>query len=130
MPLGFHTEFHEVCRKDSTELTNQDRALLVSTLVNDVVRTDRIIITHGSDTIIETADFISRDDRLKNKTIVLTGSMRPQKFRDTDAAFNIGVAVGAVHILPPGVYVAMCGAVISHERCRRDMKTGAFVAVP
>jgi L-asparaginase len=130
VPLGFHTEFHEVCRKDSTELTNQDRALLVSTLVNDVVRTDRIIITHGSDTIIETADFISRDDRLKNKTIVLTGSMRPQKFRDTDAAFNIGVAVGAVHILPPGVYVAMCGAVISHERCRRDMKTGAFVAVP
>ena len=46
------------------------------------------------------------------------------------AAFNIGVAVGSVHVLPAGVYIAMCGAVISHERCRRDMKTGAFVAVP
>ena len=130
VPLGFHAEFHEVCRKDSTELTNQDRALLVTALVNDVIQTDRIIITHGSDTMIETAEFLSRDQRLAKKTIVLTGSMRPQKFRDTDAAFNIGVAVGAVHILPPGVYIAMCGAVISHERCRRDLKTGAFVAVP
>lgn len=130
VPLGFHAEFHEVCRKDSTELTNQDRAMLVSTLVNDVIQTNRIIVTHGSDTIIETADFLSRDERLANKVIVLTGSMRPQKFRDTDAAFNIGVAVGAVNILPPGVYVAMCGAVISHERCRRDMKTGAFVTIP
>ena len=129
VPLGFHTEFHEVCRKDSTELTDEDRAKLASTLANNV-GTDRIIVTHGSDTMIETAEFLSRDIRLTKKTIVLTGSMRPQKFRDTDAAFNIGVAVGSVHVLPAGVYIAMCGAVISHERCRRDMKTGAFVAVP
>ena len=129
VPLGFHAEFHEVCRKDSTELEDRDRAKLASTLANDVA-TNKIIVTHGSDTMIETAEFLSRDHRLVEKTIVLTGSMRPQKFRDTDAAFNIGVAVGSVHVLPAGVYVAMGGAVISHERCRRDMKTGAFVAVP
>jgi len=87
-------------------------------------------VTHGSDTMIETAEFLSRDPRMSERTIVLTGSMRPQKFRDTDASFNIGVAVGSVHVLSPGVYIAMCGIVISHERCRRDMKTGAFVAVP
>jgi L-asparaginase len=124
-----HVEYHTVCTKDSTEITDEDRAELARALSEDVA-TNRVVVTHGTDTMIETGNFLARDPRLADVVIVLTGSMRPQKFRDTDAAFNIGVAVGAVHVLSPGVFICMGGCVISHERCRRDMKSGAFVAVP
>lgn len=129
VPLGMHVEYHTVCTKDSTEMKDEDRAELARALAEDVA-TNRVIVTHGTDTMIETGNFLSRDPRLADTVIVITGAMRPQKFRDTDAAFNIGVAVGAVHVLEPGVFICMGGCVISHERCRRDMKTGAFVAVP
>ena len=129
VPLGMHVEYHTACTKDSTEITDEDRAELARVLSEDVA-TNRVVVTHGTDTMIDTGSFLARDPRLNDMVIVLTGSMRPQKFRDTDAAFNIGVAVGAVHVLTPGVFVCMGGCVISHERCRRDMKTGAFVAVP
>ena len=54
---------------------------------------------------------------------------RPQRFRESDAAFNVGVAVGAVQVLKAGVYVAMCGRVFEHDLCRRDLESGAFVAL-
>jgi L-asparaginase len=127
VPLGIDVDFQTACRKDSTELTREDRETIANLCNN--VPSDKIVITHGTDTMIETANFLSADTRLSGKTVVLTGSMRPQRFRESDAPFNVGIAVGAVQVLPPGCYVAMGGAVFPHEQCRRDLESGAFLAL-
>jgi len=64
---------------------------------------------------------------IKGKVIILTGSMRPEKFSDSDAPFNVGVAIGAVNSLNNGVYIAMNGKVIPADDCRRDLETGRFI---
>jgi len=64
-----------------------------------------------------------------NKTVVFTGAMRPQKMSDSDAAFNVGVAVGALNVLGSGVYLAMNGRVHDAANVRRDGRTGLFVAI-
>ena len=76
-------------------------------------------------------DYLGKISSLaKEKVIVLTCSMRPYKFTNSDAGFNIGTAVGAVNCLTPGVYIAMGGCIFSHDRCVRDVRSGAFYAVP
>ena len=83
-------------------------------------RDRRIVITHGTDNLIETAKFIAikqQEDEtndLSNKTIVLVGAMRPQLFQNSDANFNIGCAVGAARVLPPGIFIAMNGQVYTY----------------
>jgi len=62
-----------------------------------------------------------------DKVIILTGAMRPEKFSDSDAPFNVGVAIGALQVLRPGVYVAMNGRVYSWDKIARDHTTGQFV---
>ena len=69
---------------------------------------DKVIIMHGTDTIHVTAEHLSD---IEGKVIVLTGAMTPERFRDSDADFNVGMAVGAVHCLPAGVYIALYGEV-------------------
>ena len=65
---------------------------------------DKILITHGTDTMIETAQFLS--DKIKNKTVLLCGALKPEAFKNSDADFNIGCAVGALNVLQDGVYIA------------------------
>lgn len=91
------------CKKDSTELTDLDRKdiLRLCTKSNH----DRILITHGTDTMIETGKYLQKN--LSGKTIVLTGSMRPEKFKDSDAPFNVGFAIGCLQCVPEGVYICM-----------------------
>lgn len=104
--IPYEISFTRACQKDSLDMDDSDR-----NRVRDIVlacREERIIITHGTDTIKKTATTLSS---IKNKVIVLTGAMKPEKFRDTDADFNIGMAVGAVHCLPNGVYIALYGEV-------------------
>ena len=115
-------EILTVLRKDSLDMTEEDR---------DAIRTacrestaDKIIITHGTDTMIETGRRLSD---LKNKTIVITGATRPERFSNSDAAFNVGLALGAIMSVPPGVYIAMHGRVFSWDKVTRDMKTGQFI---
>ena len=129
IPLGIQPEHYECCRKDSTEITREDLNTL-SKLMAGIVTTNKMIITHGSDTILATAAFLANQTFLSEKIIVLTCSMRPHTFSNSDASFNLGSALGAVGILPPGVYIAIGGCIFSHDRCRRDMRTGGFVAVP
>lgn len=97
----------EACRKDSLDMTDADRDH-IRTLVT-AAQEDKIIITHGTDTIHLTAEALAI---IEGKTIVLTGAMLPEKFADTDAHFYVGMAVGAVLSLPPGVYIALYGEVV------------------
>lgn len=109
-------------KKDSLDITDHDRNKIHETCQRADV--DKIVITHGTDTMLETAKKL-RD--IKNKVIILTGAMKPEKFVDSDAPFNVGIAIGAINVLRNGVYVAMNGRVYAWNKVRRNQKTGQFV---
>ena len=113
----------EVLRKDSLDMTAADRNLLRRHVFEAAF--DRILITHGTDTIIETAQALVG---VPGKTIVLTGALQPRSFRRSDAAFNVGFALAALSLLPPGVFVAMHGKIFEPDRMRKDRDQGQFVA--
>ena len=112
----------EVLRKDSLEMTVADRNLLRQHVVDAPF--DHILITHGTDTIIQTARALVG---VPGKTVVLTGAMQPRSFRRSDAAFNVGFALAALSLLPPGVFVAMHGKIFQPDRIRKDRDEGKFV---
>ena len=89
---------------------------------------ESVIVTHGTDTMIETAQFLGKNELLRDsRRIVLTGSMRPERFSNTDAPLNLGAAIAAVQILPEmGAYVTMHGVVRHANLATRDMSTGQF----
>ena len=89
---------------------------------------ESVIVTHGTDTMIETAQFLGKNELLRDsRRIVLTGSMRPERFSNTDAPLNLGAAIAAVQILPEmGAYVTMHGVVRQANLATRDMSTGQF----
>lgn len=113
-------------RKDSLELTDEDRELIRKTIAD--AAESRIIITHGTDTMTDTAGVLaSLVDAQLQRTIVLTGSLSPARFARTDATFNVGMAFAAVQSLTPGVYIVMNGQVFSADRVRKDRSKNAFV---
>ena len=118
----FEYEIVSVCKKDSTELTTEDREKIYKVCAENF--SDKIIITHGTDTMTETAEKLST---IQGKTIVITGAMRPEKFSNTDADFNIGLAVGGVQTLPPGIYIAMHGMLLPWDKVGRNSETGQFI---
>jgi L-asparaginase len=85
---------------------------------------ERIVITHGTDTMVETAGVLGAADL--GKTIVLTGAMVPYIFNNSDAVFNLGCALAAVQILPVGVFVAMNGRVFAWDNVRKNRERGVF----
>ncbi len=109
-------------KKDSLDIEEKDRKKLYDFC--EKTSFSKIIITHGTDTMVQTSQALSK---IKNKIIVLTGSIRPEKFVDSDADFNIGTAVGAINVLKPGVYIAMNGRIYPWNKCHKDQKTGQFV---
>lgn len=121
--VRFDYEIVAFLKKDSQEITDEDRQKLLELCLK--TPHDNIVITHGTDTMIESALFLSR---IKNKKIIFTGSFKPGKFKDTDADFNIGVAVGAIQNIPQGVYLAMNGVVYNCEQVTRNEETGQFTA--
>jgi L-asparaginase len=110
-----------VLAKDSLELSDADRRLIRERVA--ACEADRILITHGTDTMAETAKSLAG---IASKTIVLTGSMQPARFRNTDAVFNVGFALGAVQVLPPGVYLAINGRIFAAERVRKNRERQCF----
>ena len=113
-------------RKDSLELTDQDRALIHETVAQ--AAESRIIITHGTDTMTDTAAVLEPLARaVPQRTIVLTGSLSPARFARTDATFNVGMAFAAVQSLEPGVYIVMNGQVFPADRVRKDRSKNAFI---
>jgi len=118
---GFEFETKTVLQKDSLDITDEDRQLIFDACQN--ADTDRIVITHGTDTMIQTAELLSR---ISDKTIVLTGAFQPELFKSSDADFNLGMAVGGAGILGPGVYIAMSGRVFEWDKAVTDPETGQF----
>lgn len=108
-------------RKDSLEMTAEDRAMIRATC--EQATESNILITHGTDTMAETAESLIG---VEGKTIVLTGAMAPARFRETDAVFNIGCATGAAQSLPPGVYIAMNGRVFPAGMVRKNRTARCF----
>jgi L-asparaginase len=111
-----------VFRKDSLDLTDADRALVRARIESRPER--RVLVTHGTDTMVETALALAA---LRDRTIVLTGSLAPARFAQTDAGFNVGMAFAAVQVLPPGAYIVMNGQVFAADRVRKDRSRNRFV---
>lgn len=108
---------------DSLSMTEQDRKIILHNCQK--ASEDRIIITHGTDTMVDTASLLARANL--EKTIVLTGAMIPYKFGSSDGLFNLGSAIAFAQTLPYGVYIAMNGKCFCADRVRKDKKTGEFI---
>jgi L-asparaginase len=115
-------EIRTIMMVDSTSLTDEDRDIIVHNCIKS--KEDRILITHGTDTMVDTAIHIA--NKIKDKTIVLTGAMIPYTFGSSDGLFNLGSALAYVLILSPGVYIAMNGRYFNWDNVHKNKKTGEF----
>jgi L-asparaginase len=111
---------------DSLEMTDADRQRVVEACRGAPER--RIVVTHGTDTMAETAAALQR--AALGKTVVLTGAMIPYAFGSSDGLFNLGSALSFAQVLEPGVYVAMNGRVFAADRVRKDRGRGVFEELP
>jgi L-asparaginase len=121
--VDFEYDVVSLFQKDSLEITDEDREQIRAYIANDDA--SRYIITHGTDTMPETAEVL-RD--LADRTIVLTGALTPARFRTTDAVFNVGMAVATVQVAKPGVYIAMSGQVFEAGAVRKNRAENRFEA--
>jgi L-asparaginase len=111
---------------DSLEMTDADRDIIIGQTRS--VPEHRIVITHGTDTMVQTAQAIERAS-IGGKTVVLTGAMIPYAFGSSDGLFNLGSALAFVQSLPPGVYVAMNGQYFPASGVRKNRDSGVFESV-
>ena len=122
--VAFRYTVVPLLRKDSLHLTDEDRVAIRDAIAAQPAR--HVLVTHGTDTMVETAQALAS---LGDRTIVLTGALSPARFRESDAEFNIGTAVGAVQSLPPGVYIAMNGRVWDPKKVRKNVAENRFEAL-
>lgn len=118
-------EIRTLMMVDSLEITDDDRELIAEHCIKSPE--NKIIITHGTDTMAQTAEVLEK--KVKNKTIVITGAMVPYKFGSSDGLFNLGSALAFVQTLPPGVYIAMNGRYFNAGNVRKNKLTGVFEEV-
>lgn len=119
---SFEYESQTVLQKDSLDITEEERKTILKACQDSPA--DKIIVTHGTDTMLKTAELLST---IKDKTIIVTGAMTPELFKNTDADFNLGTAIGGMFVLSPGVYVAMNGLVLPWDKMTFDRETRRFV---
>ncbi|MDX1352670.1 MAG: asparaginase domain-containing protein [Thiomicrorhabdus sp.] len=112
--------------KDSLEMTENDRAIIAQACMDSMQ--NHIVITHGTDTMVETARHLSSCLELQQKTIVLTGAMRPYKLGQSDASFNMASALMAVQLATQGVYIAMNGQLFNANNVTKNRTLGQFEA--
>ena len=111
-----------VMMTDSLDMTDTERAVIVQNCLQSPE--DRIVVTHGTDTMVATATAIA--SAVFWKTVVLTGAMIPYAFGSSDGLFNLGSALSFVQVLPPGVYIAMNGKCFRWDRVRKNRDRGEF----
>jgi L-asparaginase len=119
--VSFDYAIESLMKKDSLEITDGDREQILAKVLAS--NADRILITHGTDTMAQTAEVLNA---ATDKTIVLTGAMQPARFRDTDAIFNIGCAIGVLQSQPAGVYLAMNGQVFEAGKVQKNRDAQRF----
>ncbi len=119
--VGFDYAVESLVKKDSLELDDADRKLIHAKVA--ACPAQHILITHGTDTMTVTAATLAD---IQDKVIVLTGAMQPALFRDSDALFNLGLAIGALNTCQPGVYIAMSGKVFAADGVTKNRLAGRF----
>lgn len=119
--VTFDFEVESILKKDSLDMDDADREIIRSKVQQDPC--DRIVITHGTDSMVKTAMCLLEID---NKTIVITGAMQPARMRFSDSAYNIGVATTAVQLLDPGIYVAMNGRIFDPRSTTKNAEKSRF----
>ncbi|WP_299776568.1 asparaginase domain-containing protein [uncultured Formosa sp.] len=119
---SFKYEIVTACQKDSLEITDDDRTNLAK-LINKYPER-KFIVTHGTDTMIETAKFL--EAHVKNKLIVITGAMLPERFYTSDAPIQLGTAIATANLIDTGVYIAMHGIVKRASDINRNLETGQY----
>ena len=119
--VEFDYDVEPLLHKDSLEMTDEDRQLLRDFIAADSA--ERFVVTHGTDSMAKTAEALLS---LEGKTIVLTGALTPARFKQTDAMFNVGMAVAAAQLAPPGVYIAMSGQVFEAGHVRKNRQKNRF----
>lgn len=122
MNVGFDYQVEPILRKDSLEMTDADRAMILGKVRHEPCR--KILITHGTDTMIETAKLVQQ--HVNDKTIVFTGAMQPALFRNSDAVFNIGCALGVLLTRDSGVYIVMNGMLFDPQQSRKNRDAQRF----
>ena len=111
--------------KDSLDFEDADRALIAKAC--NETSCNKVLITHGTDTMTNTAAYLSK--KCKGKTIVLTGAMVPYKFGSSDGLFNLGSALAFVQVLEPGIYIAMNGKIFEAGKVKKNTDKGEFEAI-
>jgi L-asparaginase len=110
---------------DSLEMSDDDRDIIAHNCVH--CEEEKIVITHGTDTMVETAKVLA--EKITDKTIVLTGAMIPYKFGSSDGLFNLGAALAYVQTLPNGIYIAMNGKYFNWNNVRKNKELGLFETI-
>ncbi|UTW45965.1 asparaginase [bacterium SCSIO 12696] len=122
MEVGFEFQVHSVLRKDSLDLTDTDRQLIVDRV--KACDSDYVLVTHGTDGMVETGKWLCQ--QVPEKHILMTGALQPAAFRETDAIFNIGCALGALQAVEPGVYIAMNGQLFNAAKVVKNVAANRF----
>lgn len=118
-------DIQQLMLKDSLEMTEADRDKIKQSCI--ATNAQQIIITHGTDTMVETAKYLAQT--IQDKTIVLFGAMIPYAIKQSDALFNLGSAITAVQLLPAGIYISMNGQIFDWNKVRKDRQAGEFKAI-
>ncbi|WP_020675506.1 asparaginase domain-containing protein [Geopsychrobacter electrodiphilus] len=119
--LTIDVKVTEVMRKDSLDMTDEDRAQIRRAI--EASGSTQVVITHGTDTMVQTGRALKG---IAGKTLVLTGAMQPARFRATDALFNVASALTAAQTLPPGVYIAMNGQIFDPQNTIKNVEENRF----
>lgn len=120
--------FKEVCMKDSRQLTREDVETVKESIVN--ASQQKIIVTHGTYTMPDTAKYVAAQCEGLQKTVIFTGSMVPlHGFESSDAPFNLGYAIGVIEHLKPGIYLCMNGRTFSPDSVAKNLHDGNFFSV-
>lgn len=110
--------------KDSLEMTTEDRQHILTACLESPY--SQLVITHGTDTLTETAQFLHESELASLKTVVLTGAMRPFQLGQSDASFNVGAALMAVQLAPKGIYIAINGQLFPATQVFKNRPQGVF----
>jgi len=124
MNVNISFKVKSLMRIDSLDMTDIHREVILKYIINS--NANNFLITHGTDSIVETAIYLKK---ITDKTIVLTGSLKPAIFIDNDAIFNVGSALTSAQILNNGVYIVINGQVFNPDNVRKNLEKNVFETI-